>query len=113
LLRVDRNIFEQRAKFKEVKVRLNIKQDDDILVNDLRVRATPDIVSNADIQQPPKRKMSDYPQLQRPPGSQLGRLPGRSDGRPLDADLDGGYLTDQASVLVGFLVGVEAEDSHS
>ena len=87
LLRVDRDIFEQRAKFKEVKVRLNIKQDDDILVNDLRVRATPDIVSTADIQQPPKRKMSDYSQLQRPPGSQLGRLPGRSDGRPLDADL--------------------------
>jgi len=57
-------------------------------VNDLRVRVTPsDIISTADTQQPPKRKMSDYPQLQRPPGSQLGRLPGRSDGRPLDADL--------------------------
>jgi len=30
--------------------------------------------------------MPDFPQLQRPPGTQL-RLPGRSDGRPIDADL--------------------------
>jgi len=36
--------------------------------------------------QPQKRKLSDFPQMQRPLGAPL-RLPGRSDGRPLDADL--------------------------
>ncbi|RDL35118.1 Enhancer of polycomb-like protein [Venustampulla echinocandica] len=70
LLNVDRNIFEQRAKVKEAKVRLGIKGDDEDLIN----------------QRPQKRKVSDFPALQRPSGSQV-RLPGRSDGRPLDADL--------------------------
>jgi len=70
LLNVDRNIFEQRAKVKEAKVRLGIKTDDEDLIN----------------QRPQKRKITDFAQLQRPPGPQL-RLPGRSDGRPLDADL--------------------------
>lgn len=39
-----------------------------------------------DQEQPQKRKAADAYQLQRPPGSQV-RMPGRSDGRPLDADL--------------------------
>ena len=38
------------------------------------------------MQQPQKRRTSDFPQLQRGLGAPL-RLPGRSDGRPLDADL--------------------------
>ncbi|KAF4625459.1 hypothetical protein G7Y89_g12707 [Cudoniella acicularis] len=70
LLNVDKAIFEQRAKVKEAKIRLGIKGDDEDLIN----------------QRPQKRKISDFPQLQRPPPNQL-RLPGRSDGRPLDADL--------------------------
>ncbi|KAE8444386.1 hypothetical protein EG329_000586 [Mollisiaceae sp. DMI_Dod_QoI] len=69
LLKCDKSIFEQRARVKETKVKLGIKTDDDDLIN----------------QRPPKRK-TDFGQLQRPPGTQL-RLPGRSDGRPLDADL--------------------------
>jgi enhancer of polycomb-like protein len=36
--------------------------------------------------QPQKRKISDFPPSNRPVGPQL-RLPGRSDGRPVDADL--------------------------
>ncbi|KUJ20211.1 putative enhancer of polycomb-like protein 1 [Mollisia scopiformis] len=70
LLKCDKSVFEQRAKVKETKVKLGIKTDDEDLIN----------------QRPQKRKMTDFGQLQRPPGSQL-RLPGRSDGRPLDADL--------------------------
>jgi len=86
VLKVDRNIFEQRAMVKEAKVRLGIKTDDEDLINQ-RVRETPSgNVVRADLQQPQKRKMPDFAQLQRPPGPQL-RLPGRSDGRPIDADL--------------------------
>ncbi|KAH8821691.1 putative enhancer of polycomb-like protein 1 [Xylogone sp. PMI_703] len=70
LLAVDRSIFEQRAKVKEAKVRLGIKTDDEDLIN----------------QKAPKRKIADFTQLQRQPGTQL-RLPARPDGRPLDADL--------------------------
>jgi enhancer of polycomb-like protein len=39
-----------------------------------------------DPEQPQKRKISEFPQLSRPSVTQL-RLPGRSDGRPVDADL--------------------------
>jgi enhancer of polycomb-like protein len=87
LLKVDRNIFEQRAKVKEAKVRLGIKTDDEDLINQ-RVSEVPiNQLTEADLQeQPQKRKMQDSVTLQRPPGSQL-RIPGRSDGRPLDADL--------------------------
>ncbi|KAH6684426.1 putative enhancer of polycomb-like protein 1 [Halenospora varia] len=70
LLAVDKAIFEARAKVKDTKVKLGLKGDDEDLIN----------------QRPQKRKISDFPQLQRPPPNQL-RLPGRSDGRPLDADL--------------------------
>lgn len=70
VLSVDRMVFEQRVKLKDTKVRLGIKTDDDDLIN----------------QKPQKRKLSDFPQIQRGLGAPL-RLPGRSDGRPLDADL--------------------------
>lgn len=71
LLKVDRSIFEQRAKVKEAKVRLGIKTDDEDLYT---TRA------------PPKKKTMDITPFQRTPGTQL-RLPGRSDGRPIDTDL--------------------------
>jgi enhancer of polycomb-like protein len=87
LLKVDRNIFEQRAKVKEAKVRLGIKTDDEDLINQRVSKVPINQLTEADLQeQPQKRKMPDSVTLQRPPGSQL-RIPGRSDGRPLDADL--------------------------
>lgn len=87
LLKVDRNIFEQRAKVKEAKVRLGIKTDDEDLINQRVSEVPSNRVAQADLQeQPQKRKMPDSVLLQRPPGTQL-RIPGRSDGRPLDADL--------------------------
>jgi len=70
LLNVERSVFEQRGKLKDTKVRMGIKTDDEDLIN----------------QKPQKRKLSDFPQMQRPPGVPL-RLPGRSDGRPIEADL--------------------------
>jgi enhancer of polycomb-like protein len=86
VLNTDKIIFEARAKLKDAKVRLGIKGDDEDLINQ-RVRL---IIQNntavANTKQPQKRKVSDYPQMQRPPGTQL-RLPARPDGRPLDADL--------------------------
>jgi enhancer of polycomb-like protein len=68
LLKVDRNIFEQRAKVKEAKVRLGIKTDDEDLINQ-RVSEVPiNQLTEADLQeQPQKRKMQDSVTLQRPP----------------------------------------------
>jgi len=71
LIAVDRAIFEQRARVKEIRQRLGIKVDDEDLIN----------------QKPQKRpKPSDLPQLQRTQATQL-RLPTRPDGRPIEADL--------------------------
>lgn len=86
LLQVDRSIFEQRAKVKDVKVKLGIKTDDEDLINQKVCKSPAGNVFMTDPEQPQKRKVSEFPQLQRPPATQL-RLPGRSDGRPLDADL--------------------------
>ena len=87
VLKVDRNIFEQRAKVKEAKVRLGIKSDDEDLINQRVSEVLSSQLTEADLQeQPQKRKMPDSVMLQRPPGGQM-RIPGRSDGRPLDADL--------------------------
>ena len=86
LLKVEKDIFEQRCKLKETKVKLGIKADDDDLINQ-RVRALRNqpCMSPANLpSQPQKRKHSDF--AQRPAGPQM-RLPGRSDGRALDADL--------------------------
>jgi enhancer of polycomb-like protein len=86
VLKIDRNIFEQRAKVKEAKVRLGIKTDDEDLINQRVSEGPLGTVTTADRQVPQKRKPTDITQFQRPPGAPL-RIPGRSDGRPLDADL--------------------------
>lgn len=86
LLYVDRSIFEQRAKVKDVKVKLGIKTDDEDLINQKVWKFPPLFMCTTDAEQPQKRKISDFPQLNRPSVTQL-RLPGRSDGRPVDADL--------------------------
>lgn len=74
LLIADQSIFQMRAEVKRNKIKLGIKTDDEDLIN----------------QKPQKRKtqvQQDFTQqLQRAPGGQM-RFPGRSDGRPLDADL--------------------------
>jgi len=71
LMDMDRQIFAQRAEVKDVKLMLGLKsEDDDLLIN----------------QRPPKRKVVDVSQMQRPlPGSI--RFPPRGDGRAFDADL--------------------------
>ncbi|KAH8598022.1 putative histone acetyltransferase complex component Epl1 [Bisporella sp. PMI_857] len=66
-LSVERTIFMQRAILKETKIKLNIKTNDEDLIN----------------QKPVKRPRTSNFQI---PQHQI-RLPGRSDGRPLDADL--------------------------
>jgi enhancer of polycomb-like protein len=86
VINTDKLIFEARAKVKEAKVRLGIKGDDEDLINQRVGVTTHTNGCLANKLQPQKRKVSDYPQTQRPPGTQL-RLPARPDGRPLDADL--------------------------
>ncbi|KAK2000394.1 hypothetical protein LX36DRAFT_572346 [Colletotrichum falcatum] len=70
LLTFDRAIFEQRAKLKEMKVKLGIKTEDEDLIN----------------HKPPKKKPVEAPALQKPPGSHL-RIAVRPDGRSMEADL--------------------------
>ncbi|KAH6892073.1 enhancer of polycomb-like-domain-containing protein, partial [Thelonectria olida] len=70
LLSMDRAVFEERARLKDVKLRLGIKGEDEDLVN----------------QKPQKRKPADVPVVQRPPGAHL-RAPVRSDGRSMETDL--------------------------
>lgn len=72
LIKTDKEIFEARTELKTIRVKTGIKtnDDDELLIN----------------QKPQKRKPSEFQGFNRPPGQQL-RLPGRSDGRPLDADL--------------------------
>ncbi|WYZ38967.1 hypothetical protein EsH8_III_000881 [Colletotrichum jinshuiense] len=69
-LTMDRMIFEQRAKLKEMKVKLGIKTEDDDLIN----------------QKPQKKKPAEAPALQKPPGNHL-RIAVRPDGRSMEADL--------------------------
>jgi len=71
LLAIDRSIFEQRGKVKEIRQRLGIKVDDEVLIN----------------QKPQKRKPVEVPQLQRTPGTQIRIPSSRTDGRTLEADL--------------------------
>ncbi|CAM1508451.1 Fc.00g052990.m01.CDS01 [Cosmosporella sp. VM-42] len=66
---MDRTIFEERARLKNMKIRLGIKGEDEDLVN----------------QKPQKRKPAEVPVVQRHPGVHL-RAPVRSDGR-FEADL--------------------------
>ncbi|KAG6039797.1 Enhancer of polycomb-like protein 1 [Claviceps citrina] len=70
LLHMDRAIFEERAKLKQMKLRLGIKGEDEELVN----------------QKPLKRKTAEPSNAQRQPATQL-RAPVKSDGRSLDQDL--------------------------
>ncbi|KAL3303264.1 Enhancer of polycomb-like protein 1 [Colletotrichum asianum] len=70
VLNLDRIIFEQRARLKEMKVKLGIKTEDDDLIN----------------QKPQKKKPVEAPALQRPPGNHL-RIAVRPDGRSMEADL--------------------------
>ncbi|KAF4461779.1 enhancer-polycomb 1 [Fusarium albosuccineum] len=70
LMTMDRAVFEERARLKDVKLRLGIKGEDEDLVN----------------QKPQKRKPVEAHIVQRPPGAHL-RQPVRTDGRTLDADL--------------------------
>lgn len=86
LLISDRSIFQQRGILKETKIKLGIKTDDEVLINQKVCWYVLDLKNITDMLQPQKRKLSDYTQLQRPPGPPL-RLPGRSDGRAIDADL--------------------------
>lgn len=70
-LAIDRALFEQRASLRGVKQSLPDQYqhgDEDLLINQKKRKATLDLP-------------------QRPPGSQLGRLPARSDGRPTEAEL--------------------------
>ncbi|KAG5943359.1 Enhancer of polycomb-like protein 1 [Claviceps pazoutovae] len=70
LLHMDRAVFEERAKLKQMKLRLGIKGEDEDLVN----------------QKPQKRKIAEPSSASRPP-AQL-RAPVKSDGRsPLEQDL--------------------------
>lgn len=86
MIAIENAIFTQRYDVKVLKTGLHIKGDDDDFINQKVCPSEADLVAIADSKQPQKRK-SDFPQLQRgPPGSQL-RLPGRSDGRPMEADL--------------------------
>ncbi|KAI5461134.1 enhancer of polycomb-like-domain-containing protein, partial [Mariannaea sp. PMI_226] len=71
LLSMDRAVFEERARLKDIKLRLGIKGEDEDLVN----------------QKPQKRKPAEVPVVQRPPGVHL-RAPVRSsDGRSMETDL--------------------------
>lgn len=87
LLEIDSTIFEQRARVKDAKRGLGVKDSDEDLITQ-KVRAPiPAGWIIADFIQPQKRK-SEFSQIQRvPPGSALRHL-GRSDGRPMEADLE-------------------------
>ncbi|KAG4429648.1 hypothetical protein IFR05_014869 [Cadophora sp. M221] len=68
---LEKTIFLERAKVKEAKVRLGIKtDDDDLLIN----------------QRPQKRKIADFAQPARLPGSQM-RFQGRPEGKALETEL--------------------------
>jgi enhancer of polycomb-like protein len=87
MLHVDKSIFQMRAELKRNKIKLGIKTDDEDLINQKVCRTPTSYVDDAHLEQPQKRKpQTDYPQVQRPPGPPL-RMPGRADGRPLEADL--------------------------
>ncbi|KAH6686239.1 enhancer of polycomb-like-domain-containing protein [Plectosphaerella plurivora] len=91
LLTMERMVFEQRQKLKEWKRKLNIKGDDDELVNQkvrdpCRQRPLSPTYDADPEKKAPKKKAPEAPALQRPPGAGL-RIAVRSDGRTMDADL--------------------------
>jgi len=70
LLYADRAVFEERARLKQMKVKLGLKDGDEDLIN----------------QKPQKRRAPEAPVIQRPPGTHM-RMPVRPDGRTVDSDL--------------------------
>ncbi|PNY27378.1 Enhancer of polycomb-like protein [Tolypocladium capitatum] len=96
LLHYDRALFEERAKLKQVKVRLGIKGDEDDLVNQKVCDETrppspePATATHSVLTQPrpqpQKRKAAEPTAAQRPLGTQL-RAPIRPDGRSLEQEL--------------------------
>jgi enhancer of polycomb-like protein len=89
LILAEKAVFEQRQKFKAMKIRLGIKGDDEDLIHQKVsfpsvAQLTPAHLLTA--RQPQKRRATETPALQRPPGSHL-RLAVRPDGRLMDADL--------------------------
>lgn len=88
LIALDRQIFEQRARVKEVRHRLGIKVDDEDLINQkVRFSITRAVwAEEANCCALQKKKPSDVPQMAtRQPGIQIRTV--RPDGRPIDADL--------------------------
>lgn len=81
---LDRAIFEQRGKVKEVRLRLGIKVDDEDLINQKVCQIHETLSRCADTFKPQKRKATDVPQ--RLQSTQL-RLPARTDGRLIETDL--------------------------
>ncbi|KAK2601931.1 Enhancer of polycomb-like protein 1 [Conoideocrella luteorostrata] len=71
LLHMDRNVFEDRAKLKQMKLRLGIKGEDEDLVN----------------QKPQKRKIAEPSSAQRQQQATQLRAPVRPDGRSHEQDL--------------------------
>ena len=90
LLYADRAVFEERARLKQMKVKLGLKDGDEDLINQ-KVRhpwhPQPAVLSlGIDSFQPQKRKAPEAPVVQRHPGAHL-RMPVRPDGRTVDSDL--------------------------
>ena len=89
LLNIDRALFEERARLKQIKTKLGIKEPDDDLVHQ-KVSFLDIILAQRhgtySFSQPQKRKVADAPVVQRQPGAHL-RMPVRSDGRNMEADL--------------------------
>lgn len=91
VLQTDKALFEDRARLKEIKVKLGVKGDDDDLVNQkvspgLGPRRRDSRLVLTATTQPQKRKLAEPPGAQRPPGTQL-RAPVRSDGRAVEQEL--------------------------
>ncbi|PKS05363.1 hypothetical protein jhhlp_008737 [Lomentospora prolificans] len=70
LMNFERSIFEQRQRFKSMKIRLGIKGEDEDLIH----------------QKPQKRKAAEVPALQKPPSGPKS-VPARPDTRPSEPEL--------------------------
>lgn len=87
IVQLEKTIFLERAKVKEAKVRLGIKTDDDDLLINQRVRRSHvGSLTQLTESQPQKRKINDFAQPARLPGSQM-RFQGRPEGKALDTEL--------------------------
>jgi enhancer of polycomb-like protein len=86
-LMMDRAVFEERSRLKQIKTKMGIKGEDEDLVNQ-KVWRHPTLVpfANANSSQPQKRKQAEAPAVQRQPAQQRG-YSNRPDGRSLEADL--------------------------